>query len=217
MNLSVAEESIQRKAIKYDRLGDSHYDTISAFIKSMRGSDPDAALYWLGMMLEAGEDIRFIGRRLVIAASEDVGLADSNALRVALDAARAAEMIGMPEARIPLAHATVYLATAPKSNSAYMGINAAMDDVRNGKTLAVPEHLRTPTRKKLAAAGGADAARLEYLYSHDYPEHYVPQAYLPEGRVYYTPTGNGLELRIKERMEYRRKLAEEAKEVGKKS
>lgn len=214
VNLSVAEESIQRKAIKYDRLGDSHYDTISAFIKSMRGSDPDAALYWLGMMLEAGEDIRFIGRRLVIAASEDVGLADSNALRVALDAARAAEMIGMPEARIPLAHATVYLATAPKSNSAYMGINAAMDDVRNGKTLAVPEHLRTPTRKKLAAAGGADAARLEYLYSHDYPEHYVPQAYLPEGRVYYTPTGNGLELRIKERMEYRRKLAEEGGKKG---
>ena len=206
VDLSVAEESIQRKAIKYDRLGDSHYDTISAFIKSMRGSDPDAALYWLG----AGEDIRFIGRRLVIAASEDVGLADSNALRVALDAARAAEMVGMPEARIPLAHATVYLATAPKSNSAYMGINAAMNDVRNGKTLAVPEHLRTPTRKKMAAAGGADAARLEYLYSHDYPEHYVPQAYLPEGRVYYTPTRNGLELRISERMEYRRKMAEEA-------
>ena len=127
VDISVAEESIQRKAIRYDRLGDSHYDTISAFIKSMRGSDPDAALYWLGMMLEAGEDIRFIGRRLVIAASEDVGLADSNALRVALDAARAAEMVGMPEARIPLAHAAVYLATAPKSNSAYMGINAAME------------------------------------------------------------------------------------------
>lgn len=217
VDLTVAEESIQRKAIKYDRLGDSHYDTISAFIKSMRGSDPDAALYWLGMMLEAGEDIRFIGRRLVIAASEDVGLADSNALRVALDAARAAEMVGMPEARIPLAHATVYLATAPKSNSAYMGIKAALDDVRNGKTLAVPEHLRTPTRKKLAAAGGAAAARLEYLYSHDYPEHYVPQAYLPEGRVYYTPTSNGLELRIKERMEYRRKIAEEAGEDSKKS
>ena len=216
VDISVAEESIQRKAIRYDRLGDSHYDTISAFIKSMRGSDPDAALYWLGMMLEAGEDIRFIGRRLVIAASEDVGLADSNALRVALDAARAAEMVGMPEARIPLAHAAVYLATAPKSNSAYMGINAAMDDVRNGKTLAVPEHLRTPTRKKLAAAGGADAARLEYLYSHDYPEHYVPLAYLPEGRVYYTPTGNGLELRIRERMEYRRQLAENAREDGKK-
>ena len=133
-----------------------------------------------------------------------------------MDAARAAEMVGMPEARIPLAHAAVYLATAPKSNSAYMGINAAMDDVRNGKTLAVPEPLRTPTRKKLAAAGGADAARLEYLYSHDYPEHYVPQAYLPEGRVYYTPTGNGLELRIRERMEYRRQLAENARESGKK-
>ena len=171
---------------------------------------PQRYLDVLTPMLEAGEDIRFIGRRLVIAASEDVGLADSNALRVALDAARAAEMVGMPEARIPLAHATVYLATAPKSNSAYMGINAAMNDVRNGKTLAVPEHLRTPTRKKMAAAGGADAARLEYLYSHDYPEHYVPQAYLPEGRVYYTPTRNGLELRISERMEYRRKMAEEA-------
>ena len=117
---------------------------------------------------------------------------------------------------IPLAQAVAYVATAPKSNSAYMGINAAMDDVRNGKTLAVPEHLRTPTRKKLAAAGGADAARLEYLYSHDYPEHYVPQAYLPEGRVYYTPTGNGLELRIRERMEYRRQLAENAREDGKK-
>ncbi len=208
VDLAVAEESIQRKAIKYDRLGDGHYDTISAFIKSMRGSDPDAALYWLALMLEAGEDIRFIARRIVIAASEDVGLADSNALRVALDAARAVEMLGMPEARIPLAHATVYLATAPKSNSAYMGLNNAMEDVRNGKTLTVPEHLRTPTRKKLAAAGGADTAKLEYLYSHDYPGNYVPQAYLPEGRVYYTPTANGMELRIKERMEYRRKMAQ---------
>ena len=216
ITLDMIRQVTRRTAMRYDREGDDHYDIVSAYQKSMRGSDPDAALYWLGMMLEAGEDIRFIGRRLVIAASEDVGLADSNALRVALDAARAAEMVGMPEARIPLAHAAVYLATAPKSNSAYMGINAAMDDVRNGKTLAVPEHLRTPTRKKLAAAGGADAARLEYLYSHDYPEHYVPQAYLPEGRVYYTPTGNGLELRIRERMEYRRQLAENAWEGGKK-
>ena len=216
ITLEMIQQVTRRTAMRYDREGDDHYDIVSAYQKSMRGSDPDAALYWLGMMLEAGEDIRFIGRRLVIAASEDVGLADSNALRVALDAARAAEMVGMPEARIPLAHAAVYLATAPKSNSAYVGINAAMDDVRNGKTLAVPEHLRTPTRKKLAAAGGADAARLEYLYSHDYPEHYVPQAYLPEGRVYYTPTGNGLELRIRERMEYRRQLAENAGEGGKK-
>ncbi|MEG0587325.1 MAG: replication-associated recombination protein A [Akkermansia sp.] len=208
VDLSVAEESIQKKAIKYDRLGDSHYDTISAFIKSMRGSDPDAALYWLATMLEAGEDVRFIARRIVIAASEDVGLADSNALRVAMDAARAAEMLGMPEARIPLAHATVYLATAPKSNSAYMGIAAALQDVKAGKTLAVPAHLRTPTRKKLAAAGGVDDASLQYLYAHDYEEHYVPQAYLPEGRTYYTPTNNGLEMRIAERMEHRRLMSQ---------
>lgn len=210
LSLQVAEESIQKKAIRYDRLGDSHYDTISAFIKSMRGSDPDAALYWLAVMLEAGEDIRFIARRIIIAASEDVGLADSNALRVAIDAARAAEMVGMPEARIPLAHAAVYLATAPKSNSAYMGLAAAMDDVKNGKTLAVPEHLRTPTRKKLAQAGGVAEEKLQYLYAHDYEESYVPQAYLPEGRVYYTPTHNGLELRIWERMEHRKKLAADA-------
>lgn len=210
VDLAAAEESIQRKAIKYDRAGDGHYDTISAFIKSMRGSDPDAALYWLATMLEAGEDPRFIARRLIIAASEDVGLADSNALRVAIDAARAAEVLGMPEARIPLAHATVYLATAPKSNSAYLGIAAALEDVRHGATLAVPEHLRTPTRKKLAAAGGADEAGMKYLYAHDFAEGYVPQAYLPEGRHYYTPTTNGLESRIAERMEHRRKIAEEA-------
>ena len=206
LTLLVAQESIQKKALRYDKLGDNHYDTISAFIKSMRGSDPDAALYWLAMMLEAGEDIRFIGRRLVIAASEDVGLADSNALRVALDAAKAAEMVGLPEARIPLAHATVYLATAPKSNSAYKGIDAALQDVREGKTLPVPEHLRTPTRKKLAQAKGTPSQKLEYLYSHDYEDAYVPQSYLTEGRVYYTPGKQGLELRIAERMEYRKAL-----------
>ena len=167
-------------------------------------------------MLAGGEDPRFIARRLVILASEDVGLADSRGLLVANAAFDACERVGLPECELNLAHAAIFLAAAPKSNSAYVGINAAMDDVRNGKTLAVPEHLRTPTRKKLAAAGGADAARLEYLYSHDYPEHYVPQAYLPEGRVYYTPTGNGLELRIRERMEYRRQLAENAVEGGKK-
>ena len=206
IDLAVAEESIQKKAVRYDRGGDGHYDTISAFIKSMRGSDPDAALYWLAVMLNAGEDPRFIARRIVIAASEDVGLADSNALRVALDAARAVEMIGMPEARINLAHATVYLATAPKSNSAYLGIDMALKDVREGKTLAVPAHLSTPTRKKLAKAGGADEADLQYKYAHDYDEHYVPQAYLPEGRIYYTPTANGLELRIGERMAHLRSL-----------
>lgn len=210
VDLAVAEESIQKKALRYDRAGDGHYDTISAYIKSMRGSDPDAALYWLAFMLEAGEDPRFIARRLVIAASEDVGLADSNALRVTLDAARAVEMIGMPEGRIPLAHATVYLATAPKSNSAYKGLDAALQDVRNGKTLAVPPHLSTPTRKKLAQARGVSREDLEYKYAHDYEGHFVPQKYLPEGRLYYTPTENGMEKRIAERMEYLRRLWEQS-------
>ncbi len=155
-------------------------------------------------MLHAGEDIRFISRRIVICASEDVGLADSNALRVALDAARAAEMVGMPEARIPLAHAAVYVATAPKSNAAYLGIDGALRDVREGKTLAVPDHLSTPTRKKLAELRGVASANTQYKYAHDYDDNFVPQAYLPEGRIYYTPTRNGMELRITERMEYLR-------------
>ncbi|MBR5879572.1 MAG: replication-associated recombination protein A [Akkermansia sp.] len=209
VTLEVAEESIQKKAVKYDRAGDAHYDTISAFIKSMRGSDPDAALYWLAFMLNAGEDIRFIARRLVICASEDVGLADSNALRVALDAARAAEMLGMPEARIPLAHATVYIATAPKSNSAYMGVNTALKDVKEGRTLAVPDHLATPTRKKLARLRGVSEEDTQYKYAHDFDDNFVPQAYLPEGRVYYHPTTNGLELRISERMQYLRQRREQ--------
>lgn len=210
VDLMVAEESIQKKAVKYDRAGDGHYDTISAFIKSMRGSDPDAALYWLAVMLNAGEDIRFIARRLVICASEDVGLADSNALRVAMAAAKAAEMVGMPEARIPLAHATVYIATAPKSNAAYKAMDAALKDVREGKTLAVPDHLATPTRKKLARLRGVSEEATEYKYAHDYgEEHFVPQAYLPEGRVYYHPTSNGLELRIRERMEHLRRQSGE--------
>lgn len=202
ISLEIAEESIQQKAIVYDADGDSHYDTISAFIKSIRGSDPDAALYWLAKMLHAGEDPRFIARRLVISASEDIGLADSNALRVAMDAHKAFEFVGMPEGRIPLAHATVYLATAPKSNSAYAALAEAMHDVKEGRTLAVPEHLRTKTRKKLAQASGTSDAALEYHYSHNYEGNYVPQAYLPEGRTYYSPTENGLEKRIKERLDY---------------
>ncbi len=207
INLAVAEESIQQKAIVYDGTGDDHYDTASAFIKSIRGSDPDAALYWLAKMLVAGEDPRFIARRLVISASEDIGLADSGALRVAIDAQQAFEFIGMPEGRIPLAHATVYLATAPKSNSAYAGLNAAVADVKKGRTLAVPTHLRTKTRKKIADANGATNAELTYLYSHDGEENYIPQAYLPEGRSYYSPTTNGLEKRIKERLEHLENLA----------
>lgn len=202
LDLEVAEESIQRKAIAYDADGDAHYDTASAFIKSIRGSDPDAALYWMAKMLHAGEDPRFIARRLVISASEDIGLADSNALRVAMAAQQAFEFIGMPEGRIPLAHATVYLATAPKSNSAYAALGEAMRDIETGRTLAVPEHLRTKTRKKLASASGTEDEKLQYLYSHDYEGGYVPQAYLPEGRKYYTPTENGLEKRIKERLDY---------------
>lgn len=208
IDLSVAEESIQQKAILYDSDGDQHYDTISAFIKSIRGSDPDAALYWLAKMLQAGEDPRFIARRLVISASEDIGLADSNALRVAISAQQAFEFIGLPEGRIPLAHATVYLATAPKSNSAYAALGAAMEDVQSSRTLAVPEHLRTRFRKKLAEESGADTAAMQYLYSHDYEGNFVPQAYLPEGRQYYLPTDNGLEKRIKERLDHWRKQFE---------
>ena len=202
LTLNIAAESIQQKAIVYDATGDAHYDTISAYIKSIRGSDPDAALYWLSKMLVAGEDPRYIARRMVISASEDIGLADSNGLRVAMDAQQAFELLGMPEGRIPLAHATVYLATAPKSNSAYAALNEAMADVETGKTLTVPAHLRTPTRKKIAAASGTKDSELEYHYSHSFEGNYVPQAYLPEGRQYYNPTENGLEKRIKERLDY---------------
>ncbi len=203
ITLADAEESIQRKAVHYG--DDGHYDTISAFIKSIRGSDPDAALYWLAKMLHAGEDPRFISRRLVIAASEDIGLADSGALRVALDAHHALEFVGMPEGRIPLAHATVYLATSPKSNTAYAALGAAIDDVESGRTLAVPPHLRTPTSKKLTGTTGVSEEAMKYLYSHDYEGAYIPQAYLPEGRTYYQPGNQGLESRIKERLEYWRK------------
>jgi len=206
----MAEESIQQKAIVYNADGDQHYDTISAFIKSIRGSDPDAALYWLAKMLVAGEDPRFIARRLVISASEDIGLADSNALRVAIAAQQAFESIGMPEGRIPLAHATVYLATAPKSNSAYAGINQAMSDIKKGVTLPVPEHLRTKTRKKIAEQNGATNEQLNYFYAHDYEGGYVPQSYLPEGRIYYTPTENGMEKRIAERLDFWKKNAKKS-------
>ena len=212
IDLRVAEDSIQRKAIVYDADGDAHHDTISAFIKSIRGCDPDAALYWLAKMLHAGEDIRFIARRIVIAASEDVGMADSNALRVAVAAQQAVEFVGMPEARIPLAHATVYLATAPKSNRAYAAINAAMKDIAEGRTLAVPPHLRTKSRKKIGEASGAIAeGEAVYLYGHDYEEGYVPQAYLPEGRVYYQPSNHGMEQRVAERLEHWRQRFEAEK------
>ncbi len=206
IDIAVAEESVQQKVIVYDGDGDAHYDTISAFIKSMRASDPDAALYWLAKMLYAGEDIRFIARRIVIAASEDVGMADSNALRVAVAAQQAVEFIGMPEARIPLAHAAVYVATAPKSNRAYKAIDAALADVKSGRTLPVPKHLRDGHYKGAETFGHGEG----YLYPHDYEGGFVPQRCLPEGRVYYEPTTNGLEARIKERLEVLRKRFEEA-------
>jgi putative ATPase len=202
IDLKVAEESVQQKAIVYDGDGDAHYDTISAFIKSMRASDPDAALYWLAKMLVAGEDIRFIARRIVIAASEDVGMADSNALRVAIAAQQAVEFVGMPEARIPLAHATVYIATAPKSNRAYLAINKAMEDVQKGRTLPVPKHLRDGNYKGAKTFGNGEG----YQYPHDHDDGFVPQRCMPdtEGRVYYEPSTHGLEGRIKERLDYLR-------------
>ena len=202
IDLAIAEESIQEKAIVYDSDGDQHYDTISAFIKSIRGSDPDAALYWLAKMLHAGEDPRFIARRIVISASEDIGLADSSALQIAIAAQQAFEFLGMPEGRIPLAHATVHLATAPKSNSSYKALGAAQEDIKNGATLKVPDHLVTRFRKKIAEQSGVEKAAMTYLYSHDSEGNFTPQAYLPEGRTYYEPTSNGMEKRIKERLDH---------------
>ena len=206
-----AEESIQKKAVVYDGDGDQHYDTISAFIKSIRGSDPDAALYWLAKMLYAGEDIRFIARRLVISASEDIGMADSNGIVVAIAAQQAVEFVGLPEAQIPLAHATVYLATAPKSNRAYTALSAAQKEVKEGVTLAVPRHLRDGGSKRAKKAFGHEG----YQYSHDFDGAYVPQAYLPEGRRYYEPSEQGQEKRVKERLDYWRALFEQA-EKGRK-
>ncbi|MBX9741961.1 MAG: replication-associated recombination protein A [Chthoniobacterales bacterium] len=183
VTVAIAEESIQQKAVVYDRTGDAHYDVISAFIKSIRGSDPDAAIYWLATMLHAGEDPRFIARRLVILASEDVGMADPKALPLAVAAKEAVDFIGLPEARITLAHATVYLATALKSNSAYMALEKAVRDVAEGRTLAVPKALRDShyagAKNRLGHGHG-------YLYSHDFPG--VKQEFLPEKRQYYVPT-----------------------------
>jgi len=212
IDLAAAEESVQQKTVVYDGDGDAHYDTISAFIKSMRASDPDAAVYWLAKMLYAGEDIRFIARRIVIAASEDVGLADSNALRVAMAAQQAVEFTGMPEARIILSHATIYIATAPKSNRAYLAIDAALEDVKQGRTLPVPMHLRDSHYKGAKTLGNGAG----YLYPHDFDGGFVPQRCLEGGRQYYDPTSNGLEGRIKERMDHFRQQWEKAAQAGEK-
>jgi len=193
---SIAEEAVQKKAVRYDRDEDAHYDTISAYIKAMRGSDPDAALYWLAKMIYAGEDPRFIARRLVICAAEDVGNADPQALVMATAASQAVEFIGMPECRIPLAQATVYVACAPKSNASYLGIEKAMGDVEKGLTLEVPDHLKDahyPGAKRLGHGKG-------YKYVHHYPGHHVNQEYLPEVRRYYEPTDQGFERELKARL-----------------
>ena len=197
ITLEVAEECIQKRALNYDKDGDNHYDTISAFIKSMRGSDPDAALYYLAKMIYAGEDPKFIARRVVICASEDVGNADPHALQVAVAAMEAVNFIGVPEGRIPLAQAVSYVACAPKSNAAYLGIDKALSDVRNIRIKTVPPHL-----KDAHYSGSKDLGHgIGYKYAHDYPNHYVEQQYLPDellGTVYYAPTDNGVERRIKE-------------------
>lgn len=201
ITLAVAEECIQKRVVKYDKTGDNHYDTVSAFIKSMRGSDPDAAVYYLARMLYAGEDIRFIARRMMICASEDVGNADPNALTVAVSAAQAVERIGMPEAQIILAQAVTYIASAPKSNAAYGAIGRAMEAVQSEKTPPIPVHLQDAHYKGAGKLGHGDG----YKYAHDYPNHYVRQQYLPDGMEdvhFYEPTENGYEKKIKEWMDF---------------
>ena len=194
---AIAEESVQKKQIAYDHDEEGHYNTISAFIKSIRGSDPHAAVYWLAKMLEAGEDPRFIARRLVISASEDIGNADPRGISVAVAAMQAVEFIGMPEARITLAQATTYLATAPKSNRAYMALEEAASDLRKGRVLEVPEHLRNVHVR----AVGKDKAP-DYVYPHDFAGNFAVQDYLPTSNVYYRPTHNGYEDMIAKRMAY---------------
>ncbi|MGM0502275.1 MAG: replication-associated recombination protein A [Bacillota bacterium] len=196
IDLEVAEESIQQKAINYDQAGDNHYDTISAFVKSLRGSDPDAALYWLAKMIEAGEDPMFIARRMIVHAAEDVGNANPHALMVAVSAAQALEYVGLPEARIPLAQAAIYIASVPKSNAVINGIDQALEAVKKTSTSGVPSHL-----KDAHYSGAQDLGNGEgYKYPHSFPGNYVNQQYLPDeltGTQFYSPTGNGYEQRLR--------------------
>ncbi len=205
ITLDVASECIQKRVIKYDKNGDSHYDNISAFIKSMRGSDPDAAVYYLAKMLYAGEDVTFIARRIMICASEDVGNADPNALTVAVSAAQAVERLGMPEARIVLAQAVTYVASAPKSNAAYLAVDKALSVVRESRTAPVPPYLCDAHYKGAGKLGRG----IGYKYAHDYPNHYVEQQYLPDAykdMTFYEPTENGYEQTIRE---YFKKIKQE--------
>lgn len=201
IDLSTAEASIQKRMIRYDKAGDNHYDTISAFIKSIRGSDPDATLYWLAKMIYAGEDARFIARRLYVHAAEDVGLADPNALLIAEAAFHAVEFIGMPEARIPLAEAALYLATAPKSNAVIKGIDEALNTVEKEKAGDVPIHLRDAHYKGASKLGHGEG----YLYPHNFENHYVVQQYMPDHllkRKFYSPSDNGYEKTVQKRLDY---------------
>ncbi|WP_280768594.1 AAA family ATPase [Salipaludibacillus daqingensis] len=201
IDLTTAEASIQKRMIRYDKAGDNHYDTISAFIKSIRGSDPDATLYWLAKMIYAGEDARFIARRLYVHAAEDIGLADPNALLIAEAAFQAVEFIGMPEARIPLAEAALYLATAPKSNAVIKGIDDALQTVEKEKTGEVPVHLRDAHYKGAAKLGHGK----NYLYPHHYENHYVVQQYLPDHlkeKTFYNPSSSGYEKTVQKRLDY---------------
>lgn len=201
ITLDVASECIQKRVVRYDKDGDNHYDIISAFIKSMRGSDPDAAVYYLARMIYAGEDVKFIARRIMICAAEDVGNADPQALNVAVSAALAAERLGLPEARIVLSQAATYVACAPKSNAAYEAIDKALDTVRSTKTPPVPNHLRDSHYKGAGKLGHGQG----YLYAHSYPHHYVKQQYLPDGMedaVFYTPTDNGYEKQMGDYLEF---------------
>jgi putative ATPase len=190
--------------VNYDRDEDEHYDTISAFIKSVRGSDPNAAVYWLAKMLYAGEDPRFIARRLIILASEDIGNADPRGITLAVSAMQAVEFIGMPEARITLSQATTYLACAPKSNAAYAAINQALSDVENGRTLPVPKHLQSGPKP--------DKGDVKYKYAHAGEGHFVDQEYVPTDKIYYEPSANGYEETIRKRIEYWNSLRKQNRE-----
>jgi putative ATPase len=208
ITLEVAQECIQKRRVLYDKNGDNHYDTISAFIKSMRGSDPDAAVYYLAKMLYAGEEVAFIARRIMICASEDVGNADPMALSVAVSASLAVERVGMPEAQIILSQAATYVACAPKSNAACEAVYAAMDEVKRSGNLPVPPHLQDAHYKGAAKLGHGTG----YKYAHDYPNHYVEQQYLPyelTGKTFYEPSWNGYEAKIREHM---KKIKDEARE-----
>lgn len=193
ITFEIVKDCIQKRHLNYDKKGDDHYDIISAFIKSMRGSDPDAAVYWLARMLESGEDPRFIARRIFICASEDVGLAEPTALVIAEAAFKSTEVLGMPEVRIPLAQAAIYVACAPKSNASYLAIDAALEEVKNGPRRDVPVHLKSGFKNE------------GYKYAHDFPNHYVEQEYMPAPKKFYKPTVMGKEKAIKERQETLRK------------